>query len=66
MEDSVSSELLLSVRQVAGRLGVCVRGVWRLVAQRKIPQPVYVGRCARWPQSEIAAYIERLKEERRS
>lgn len=66
MDDEPSLDLLLTVRQVARSLGICARGVWRLVAQCKFPKPVYVGRCARWPQSEVTAYIERLKEARRS
>jgi excisionase family DNA binding protein len=56
---------LLHIKEVAKRLGICVRGVWRLIASGHLPKPVKVGAASRLPASEVAAYIERLKRERR-
>lgn len=57
---------LLHIKQVAADLGICIRGVWRLVASGELRQPVKVGSgSARFPASEVAAYIERIKRERR-
>ena len=55
---------LLKIKEVAVLLGICVRGVWRLIAVGVLPQPVHVGASARLPESEVMAYIERLKRER--
>jgi len=58
-------EELLQIKEVAKRLGICVRGVWRLIAQGQLPQPVKIGAASRMPASEVQAFIERLKRERR-
>ena len=64
MTPSASCDRLLNLHDVARLLGICVRGVYRLIAQRELPAPVKVGRRSCLPESEIAAYIERLKQER--
>ena len=42
-----------------------VRTIWRRIAEGKLPQPVYIGAAARLPETEVEAYIERLKRGRR-
>lgn len=55
-----NSELLTS-QQVASRLAVSVRTLWRLVAAGKFPQPVrYNRKLVRWKNAEVARYIEAL------
>lgn len=55
-----NSELLTS-QQVANRLAVSVRTLWRLVAAGKFPQPVrYNRKLVRWKNAEVARYIEAL------
>jgi len=62
---SVGGERLLSVQEVAQILGICVRQVWRMVAEKKLPLPLQMGRKAtRFLLSEITEYIEKLKKER--
>jgi excisionase family DNA binding protein len=51
---------LLRVGEVAAMLAICERGVWRLVARAELPQPLKVGRSARWRMQDVQAYIERL------
>lgn len=58
-------ERLLGVEKVSEVLGVCKRGVYRLVHRGDLRQPVKVGKCSRWPESEIIEYQERIKRERR-
>jgi excisionase family DNA binding protein len=52
---------LLTSQQVAERLAVSVRTLWRLVAAGKFPQPVrYNRKLVRWKNAEVARYIETL------
>jgi excisionase family DNA binding protein len=56
---------LLSLKTVGLLLSKSVRSVWRMIADGELPQPVYVGRSARLPASEVQAYIERRKQNRK-
>ena len=59
-ETEMSPELLTS-QQVAEKLSVSVRTVWRLVASGRFPQPVrYNRKLVRWKNSEVMRYIESL------
>lgn len=52
---------LLTSQQVADRLSVSVRTLWRLVAAGKFPQPVrYNRKLVRWKTSDVTRYIELL------
>lgn len=52
---------LLTSQQVAERLAVSVRTLWRLVAAGKFPQPVrYNRKLVRWKAAEVSRYIEAL------
>jgi excisionase family DNA binding protein len=57
-------ERLLKLKEAADRLSVSVRTLWRRIAAGHLPQPVKVGDCSRMPESDVNAYIERLKKER--
>ena len=48
----------LKVKEVAQRLGVSVRSVWRLAALGEIPRPVGIGGSSRWPRVHIEHYVE--------
>jgi excisionase family DNA binding protein len=50
---------LLCAKEVARRLGVSRRTLWRRLLQREIPPPVVRsrGRRALWRESDISAYI---------
>ena len=59
------SESLLPLAEVCARLGRCHRAtVYRMVASGELPQPVKLGSRSAWPESEVAAVIERLKASR--
>ena len=56
-----SNPELLTSRQVASRLSVSVRTIWRLVAAGKFPQPVrYSRKLVRWKTADVRRYIETL------
>ncbi|MGI8603421.1 MAG: helix-turn-helix transcriptional regulator [Verrucomicrobiales bacterium] len=61
-----TNDRMLTVEMVAGCLGICTRGVRRLVASDELPPPVKIGGSSRWFWSEVAAYLERLKTRRDS
>jgi predicted DNA-binding transcriptional regulator AlpA len=48
---------LLNVHQVAARLNISARQVWKLAAEDRLPKPVKLGRSARWRKSDIALFI---------
>lgn len=59
-----SGNRLISVAGIAEQLGVCTRTVHRLVAAGELPPAAKVGRASRWFEADVAAYLERLREER--
>jgi hypothetical protein len=50
---------LLTSRQVAQLLNICVRLVWKL-AKQDLLKPIHVASCARWRRQDVLAYIDRL------
>ncbi len=52
---------MLSAQQVAERLSISVRTVWRLVESGRFPQPVrYNRKLVRWKAVDVMRYIEGL------
>ena len=52
---------LLAAKDVARRLSIGVRTLWRLVAEGKFPQPVrYTRKLVRWKASDVDRYIQSL------
>jgi excisionase family DNA binding protein len=49
---------LLTVEQVAKRLNVGVRTVWRLDKEDKIPEPFMVGHRKRWEASDLELWLK--------
>jgi predicted DNA-binding transcriptional regulator AlpA len=50
---------LLTARDVACRLSIGVRTLWRLVAQKRLPQPIrYTRKLVRWKTMDIDRYIQ--------
>jgi predicted DNA-binding transcriptional regulator AlpA len=60
---AAAADRLLRLQEVAGRLGISARSVWRLAARRQLV-PVAVMGGKRWPESEVQDFIERAKRER--
>jgi excisionase family DNA binding protein len=55
------SKDLLTAQQVAHRLSVSVRTVWRLLERNELPQPVrYNRKLVRWRAMDIERYVECL------
>lgn len=52
---------LLTAQEVARRLSIGVRTLWRLVAQGSLPQPIRFSRkLVRWKAADIDSYIQSL------
>jgi excisionase family DNA binding protein len=62
--DEKQSDPLLSLRQVAKLLGICVRSVRRAIDRGELPRPVRVGRAVRLFTSDVNTYLQRLREQR--
>lgn len=61
---SATVEIFLPMSETARRLGVSVREVYRLIAEGEL-RPVKVHRrSTRFPESEVVAYQDKLKQQR--
>ena len=49
---------LLKVNEVAEFLGVSTRHVWNLRTEGFLPDPVRLGRSARWRRTELVAWVD--------
>ena len=59
---SKDNDILLTSQQVADRLFVSTRTLWRLVAAVKFPQPIrYNRKLVRWKSNEVTQYINDLE-----
>ena len=59
-ESGVRADLLTS-QQVARRMAMSVRTLWRLVSAGKFPQPVrYNRKLVRWKCADVDRYIDEL------
>ena len=57
---------LMTSQQVANRLAISIRTLWRLVRAGKVPQPVrYNRKLVRWKVIDLTRYIETLSCEAR-
>ncbi len=54
---------LITLREVGKVIGQSVREVWREINRGRLPKPV-PGRPARLFESDVAKYLEHLREER--
>lgn len=57
---------LVPLPEVSKLLSVCGKTVLRLVAVGELAAPVKVGKANRWCQSELTAYLEKIKATRNS
>jgi predicted DNA-binding transcriptional regulator AlpA len=48
---------LINVKTLAKRLSLCERTIWGMKDSGRIPQPIYLGRAARWRVSDIAQWL---------
>lgn len=65
METTTTPEKLTSLRSVAERLDLSVRGVYRLIARGHLPRPVKVGGATKFFESDIVVYLASLQAQRR-
>lgn len=52
---------LMRVEQVADRLGVSVRTIWRLCSSKQLAKPLAIGRCRRWRKVDVDNFVESLR-----
>ena len=63
---NLQADRLLDLEAVRELLSVSRREVYRLISRGDLPAPVKIGRSSKLPESEVAAYIEKLKAARPS
>ena len=52
---------LLTRKDLSERLQISPRTVSRMICDRRLPQPLLIGRGIRWPEDEIEAWLEDAK-----
>ena len=52
-------EPLLSIREVATQLRVCVRSIYRRIDEGNLPQPIKIGSRSLIPLSAVESYLEK-------
>ena len=57
------SDKLLTVDQVADRLQVSRRTIYRLKDHGAFPEPIHVGRAVRWQESDVKQYLDEARPE---
>jgi predicted DNA-binding transcriptional regulator AlpA len=58
---------LLTPREVAGRMSIGMRTLWRMVELKRFPQPVrFTRKLVRWKARDVEAYINKLRSRRRA
>lgn len=57
-------ERLLRISQVMEYVPVSERTIWRMVSKGRFPKPRRIGRNSVWPESEIKASVEQIKEQK--
>jgi len=59
--EAPATQDLLTSQQVASRLSISVRTLWRLVKRGTFPQPVrYNRKLVRWKTVDVTRYVEAL------
>jgi predicted DNA-binding transcriptional regulator AlpA len=54
----MSQASLWSVKDLAARLAIAPRTVWRLADSGRLPKPKRIAACVRWNPQEIEAWLE--------
>jgi excisionase family DNA binding protein len=49
--------LLMSAAQLASRLNMSIRTIWRFHSAGKLPDPIRLGRLVRWRRAEIERWV---------
>jgi excisionase family DNA binding protein len=57
-----AEKLLLTVKEVSDLLGIAVRTVWKHVSSGTLPEPIRIGRSARWDLSELKECLQEMAE----
>jgi len=65
MDTTTTQDKLVSLRSVAERLDLSVRGIYRLIARGLLPRPVKVGGSTKFFESDIQGYLAALQAQRR-
>ncbi|HPF41300.1 MAG TPA: helix-turn-helix domain-containing protein [Phycisphaerae bacterium] len=48
---------LLTVKQVALRVGVSERAIWKWIQTGQFPQPIRISRSVRWDEATLNSWI---------
>jgi excisionase family DNA binding protein len=63
-EGEKKMDRVMRLAEIATVLGICVRSVRRMIDRGELPPCVRIGRAVGLMQSEIEAYLKRMREQR--
>jgi excisionase family DNA binding protein len=63
-QDEKKMDRVMRLAEIARVLGICVRSVRRMIDRGELPPCVRVGRAVGLMQSEVEAYLNRMREHR--
>ena len=57
-----ATDLFVTPKDLAFRLRVSIREIWRMIERGHLPQPIRFGRkIIRWRDADVLAHLERLQ-----
>ena len=63
-DSEMKMDRVMRLPEIAKVLGVCVRSVRRMIDRGELPPPVRMGHAVGLMQSDIEAFLERMREQR--
>ncbi len=48
---------LFTVRELAARMKVSQRQIWKMLSSGKVPEPIRLGRSVRWRKTDIDEWV---------
>ena len=63
-ESETKLDRVMRLPEIAQSLGVCARSVRRMIDRGELPRLVRVGRAVGLMQSDIKAFLERMRQQR--
>lgn len=57
-ESALNRQGLIGVERLAEMLDISKSSIWKLIAEKAMPEPIHIGRVVRWRELEILAWLE--------
>lgn len=55
--------MMLTIQEVAKALAVSVMTIYRMMRRGEFPRPLKIGKCSRWKQETVDAWLNEKEDE---